>query len=520
MHNTWHYDRWIDVTVLLRDDGVSCERAIKAFTARGWTMAPATSEGRDSPFRAGYRAHVVTVGRDGGRWRARAAAVCEVAELIRVAGLRGAEVRDADFPERTDDNYLYRLHRVWRHTHSAPQRMIGRCACALGLLDTGDVARLRPGDNIRAEADRLERLRGHRVGDHMLRETWMDQPPKPRDPAAASREAASEAPRISDEAGSVLFLALFTMSLLLGAELPPARTANVRALLAAALLLTLLGAMAFVHCSGRRRDGLPMLRLIALTCFASAAITVIPATLGAVLSSRVPHLGPKVPVQIVLVLFGAVGTALLARRSWLVRAGLVAVPVALTLLRPVLPVGASTLYEVYLEDFGLRAAELPVSTLWRTLAGLSVVFLVLKVLLVPLGALGWLRYFHVRFRPAMTAYPVVALFLMTWVLLTIQGAMNHPARAADKLRSQAVAGRPPTAYFGVQPRLVCVRALSANIPIDGESLPTARPLLWFGTVTDRAPLWDPRTGETTRPFARDVAIVPAHPDATTGALGC
>ncbi|MDH6117366.1 hypothetical protein ABH930_001649 [Kitasatospora sp. GAS204A] len=514
-----HCDRWVDVTVLVRDDQICYDRAAAAFSARGWSMTDCSAVGRGVSYRAGHRRYVVSLGRDGGPWRARSAAVCEVAEVVRAAGLHGVEVRDADFPQQAK-GYVYRLHRRWQYTHSAPMRWVGRGVRALGLLDTGDIVRLLPGANVRAEADRLERRLGYQVGDHTLRETWLDQPPKPRDPAAPSHEPADGSLGISDDAAAVVVATGFTISLFLGSELPLVRSAEARALLTAAFLLTLLGALALVHSGMRRRDELSPLRRFARVCLAAAATTVVPAVLGAVMSSRVPHLEPRVPVEIALVVLGASGTALLARRSWLVQAGLVAVPVALTLLRPVLPIGANTLYEVYLEDFDLRPAELPVSTLWHALAGLSVVFLVLKVLLVPLGVLGWLRYFHVRFRPAMVAYPMVVIVLATWMLGTVQVTMTRPAHAADRLRSQAAAGRPPAAYFGIQPRLVCVRALSSNIPIDGEPLPPGRPLLWFGTVTDRAPLWDPRTGATTRPFARDVAIVPAHPDATTGVLGC
>ena len=210
-----------------------------------------------------------------------------------------------------------------------------------------------------------------------------------------------------------------------------------------------------------------------------------------------------------LAAFIARGLVLAVRDSWLARQVAWVIPFALSVLAPFALWLGGTYDAEYLGWFGIPSGAVTAPTIYRLAIATFSAFLGLGFVLFFVALIGWYRYMnwsdYTRWLPLMSLAALSAIYILTAITIglgTVDGAAADSASAAR-------AGRQPAGYFGIQGGLVCVRPVTAMIPVYDGPLPSRRPLLSFGTTSDQLWLWDPVSGRSIGVPLADVIVVRA-----------
>lgn len=211
----------------------------------------------------------------------------------------------------------------------------------------------------------------------------------------------------------------------------------------------------------------------------------------------------------------AIGAWHAVRDSWLSRNAHWVLPVAATPIAFVLPYAGKLLHAVYLTDvFGIPADAVSVPFYWQFLVALKPLALMLAVLLLFVGAAGWVKYFHWTSGLREVTLFVWPLVLLVWVLTVIQVGIEDAGNTANRAAATARAGKNPTQWFGIQGNLMCVTPLTKKTSVFNGPIPH-HPVLTFGTTGDHVWAWDPvrnrsadRTWKTFRIRAEEVSVTP------------
>ena len=212
-----------------------------------------------------------------------------------------------------------------------------------------------------------------------------------------------------------------------------------------------------------------------------------------------------------------VGLVLLGRRwKWQVLiAGVV--PLIATLAVATLPLTSRFLHDIYADELSLTPAETSVSSIWRLVAAVKLLWPSLGALLAIAAAWGIMRYFHF-IRPRSVPAATMATFAVVVALvMTASAAPHSPKTAADKLKQAAVRGTDPPPYFGITPEWTCVTPTipKAQLTEKGGTLNAAKPYVSFGVADGQVTLWNPATAQPLRVPADQVRLTPRPHKADT-----
>ena len=201
------------------------------------------------------------------------------------------------------------------------------------------------------------------------------------------------------------------------------------------------------------------------------------------------------------------GIVLAARDSWVRRNAAWVVPLTFALLAPTVPWLGGAVQAEYLSNFDIPDSSVPVSAIWRILAGGKPMLIAVGFTLFFISLVGWLRYFHKLLDRDFRW--LIFLCTAASVLIYGLGALQIALTGSDAAASQAMAaaknGREPADYFGLQGTLVCLQPLRPQIPILFGPFPN-RPLLFFGANGDRLWAWNPGTGAGRHDNSRVISV--------------
>ncbi|MBG0855343.1 hypothetical protein I2W78_26710 [Streptomyces spinoverrucosus] len=472
------------------------------FEERGWSVRPAEAEERARAGEARRAALAVEVRLHGARFGAVRTAVAEVERLLQQAEL-GAWVRDAALVEHE------RPPRTTYQMHRAPTTggRVGRMWTWLGGLDEQRAVTVAAGPDSReaAEAEFAARPLGGREFSpdrHGLRVPGHSDANPPRDETPEARRV-----RLAWlTAGSAgLVLAIVCGMYVVRAE-------GAWKLLPA--LLSTAGALPLGRMAKETRDrGRPA------QWAAGVAGTSALAGFGALVGQDVT---PGDLWAGVLVLgaaaFAGTGVVLAVRRTFFTRHAAWLVPLSVPVVWSVVGRLGGQMHDAYLDRFGIRAATVPTPALGRYLAAAEPMGLALGSVLFSVAILGWLRHFHLGRDGSYRLFAVViaTLLAVTYALTAVALGADRATGAADRAAVRtATLGTSPPDYFGLHGHLVCVRPVDPTkpVPVENGPLPTAHPVLSFGSTTDWIWLWDPsRDGKSpAESFAvrrEDVQLLP------------
>jgi hypothetical protein len=213
----------------------------------------------------------------------------------------------------------------------------------------------------------------------------------------------------------------------------------------------------------------------------------------------------------------ASGIVFAIRGSWLARNVVWAVPLTITLLAPTVPWLGGLFLAEYLSQFGIPDSAVSISTMWKVIVATGPILAGAVVVLIYLGLIGWLRYFHVihRYNRSFISFTVVVVVLV-YALTSIQFGLTNADSAAKQAQAAVRDGRNPASYNGLQGTLVCVEPLHTPVAILYGPLPSSRPVLSFSPNGDRLWVWDPgptnardHGGRTVGVQLQDVTVVQA-----------
>ncbi len=492
------------VDVLDRPDEVALATAL--FEERGWTVRAGETA---TPGRAGL---TVEVRLRGARRGAVRAAVRDVERLADQAEL-GAWVRDAALVERGSpgSRTTYHMHRLIP-AGTAVGRRAARVWIRLGLADEHRVVTVSAGPDSRekAEAELAARTLGDRPyvpEDHGLRVPgYSDEDPSP---TRSRQQRRIEAAWLAGGAAGLLLAALCGLYV--------AWVPGPWKLLPA--LLSVAGALPLGKVSRETRHRSRSVQLAAgLT--ATTAVT----AFGALAGSDMPQ---RTWWAMVLVLalgaYTVPGLVLALRGTFVVRHAVWLIPLAVPVAGTFLAWLGRQLRAVYLDEFGIPESSVPSSSLWTYLAVAEPLGATLFFVALCAATGGWLRHFHIT--GGEHRHSILAALSIVGLSFTAAGiglGVDKAADAAGTAQTDAARGHAPSAYFGLEGTLVCVRPVSADqpIPVDNGPLPTDHPVLSFSSSGDWIHLWDPARRSATpdrRSFAvrrEDVQLIPAENPAT------
>jgi len=236
---------------------------------------------------------------------------------------------------------------------------------------------------------------------------------------------------------------------------------------------------------------------------------------GIVLESKVLGGEPAVFFELAagtaLLFFAGFGAFLALRDTGLARHLSWLLPLAVTILVPVM-LGLGGMFDTeYLSyRFGIPADAVSVPTVLRLAVAGKSILIGLAVGLIVLAIVGWVRYFNGL--DAITRGPTILMaitIVLLYLLASISSGLSGVDSAANNAQAQARAGRQPTAYFGLQGLLECVRPVSDSIPVYNGPLPVHRPVLSFGSTGTQLWIWDPGSMRAVSVPLQDVVVTPA-----------
>ncbi|GAA4561274.1 hypothetical protein [Streptomyces collinus] len=193
------------------------------------------------------------------------------------------------------------------------------------------------------------------------------------------------------------------------------------------------------------------------------------------------------------------GCVYAVRQSWFSRNAAALVPIAVLPLAWVLPWMGRLAQGVYLTVcLGIPLSAANADPLWMYLAGMKPAGLCVIAALCGLAALGWARHFY--WVTGSKSYCIATVGTLTVMMMTaamILG-LSSATTAAQRTAAQAAAGHDPSAFFGINARLVCVSPLDeAKTAVQPGPLPTGHPVLAFHSTGDETWLWDPQRAKGT-----------------------
>ncbi|MFE0513696.1 hypothetical protein [Streptomyces sp. NPDC058964] len=501
------FNRRVRLVVEVRDENDELELATSVFTAQGWRVRPARTGdavGTDD----GYTGLIVEVPLRGSRLTARSTA-CE--RLTSLAARRKIDVwvREAKLirPKPAEPNTTYHVHHKVPDGAGPALRWLAEHWIAVGGWDLRHTLHLR-GEYSEEQRDRaLAELERRNIGgapfDPDVHDIRTSIGPRPRDRSADPRRGAI----LIAGVGAVVLVSL-ACGMVLGALTTPWRF----------LVLAWPAGMSWpVGKWVSANEPRPWLVRLGIGCALVGGLTVF----GFFWAGAQPaSLSRQLAGVLLTLLFGftVLGLWYALSESWFSRNMQWFLPVLAAPLPFVLPWAGSFLHAIYLEDrFGVPADSVHVAFYWQYAValrplGLAVAF---SLLLVAMG--GWARHFNVQTGASGFVRWVLPLMVLVAVLTVTIDALDGVDRAADRAMETAAEGRRPSAYFGLQGELFCVRPLSPRIPVINGPVPTAHPVLSFQASGDTVWLWDPAPsrGEDSsrhalRLRAEDVQLVSAH----------
>lgn len=489
------FNRRIKLLVEILDERDEIGLAVQLFQDQGWLVRPATPEDHPTT-RPAFTALVVEVRLRGARWRARSAAYDQARSLVEEKKL-AAWVRDTALiqPEWPRTFVTYHAHRTTPDGVGRLTRWLLRHWQAAGGTDTGRTLVL-PGTPPPEEA-RAE------LAQRPLGGLTFDPATQDARPALGPRRPARTPPPDPDDDsnGTPGPARLFSTALLVGVAV------------GLVLLQVAGGWAAWALPGGWRALGLapaavfcwpigawvtsntrpPFLLRLAV----GAVLTGGPTWMGFLLARESVAGGPARQALLVLAVVGglgaAVGTWHAISHSWVSRNANWLVPGLVFPLSVLLPVAGRLLHTLFLTDvFGIPEDAVPVAFYWQYLVALKPMAVGAAVIFLLVGITGWVRYFHWLPRSPVITLVMWPLVLLIYVLTVLQVSLDDTATAADRVAERARAGQAPGSYYGINGTLVCLRPLGDDIPVLNGPLPTAHPVLSFGTSGDHLWIWDPR----------------------------
>ncbi|MFJ4679612.1 hypothetical protein [Kitasatospora sp. NPDC088783] len=471
------YDHWFRLDLEVTGTAGGRARLRAGLEAHGWVV---TVLDEDGPRRARWLVEAGVTGARAG------AALAVRLTLARLVGQSPAEA-DLRLQEPVHRQEPPRGRYAVRRPVPGPARWRPLLA-RTGLFDTGREVFLSPGPDVRnrAAAEAVRALPGvalppadgepHPVGPELVRTGRTGAVPLP---------TRTVVPLLAAGVFAVLLAGLALGGLHAG---PAARAA---VLLLVAPVGALLAAVVVhaPHWTARSAPGTPA------ACAAGAVGAPVLAALAALAGASSARLWPTALASVGLLLCGNGLRLLLRGLTWQATAAWL-VPALLPIVLVGLPGFGFSLHAFYLDGFGLNREDTQIPALWQVIADAKAL-VVAAGPLVAVSLLGYARHLH-AFR-TLGGVSVAALLLLVAfagaVVLYQTQVIVPAAHAADVARQQARAGRRPAPYFGVAPRLVCLRPVG-EAGWDGAAPVAEHPYLVFPAAGDWAALWDVRTGGT------------------------
>jgi hypothetical protein len=256
----------------------------------------------------------------------------------------------------------------------------------------------------------------------------------------------------------------------------------------------------------------PLIRRLSIGFAWAATLTLC----GVILESQIPDRRPLEFLYVIgatlLAFFTGHGTFLALRGSGIARHVSWLLPLTVTALIPfLLGLGGMFDTEYLTYDFGIPASSVSVPTFLRLAVAGRSILIGLAVALLLVAIIGWVRYFHgfdtlTRGPLLLMATAVGALYL----LASIGSGLSSVDTAAHRAAALARAGRQPTAYFGLQPVLECLRPVSPTAPVYNGPVPVSRPVLSFGASGTQLWIWNPTSEQSISVPLQDIIAIPAN----------
>ncbi|MFJ3303665.1 hypothetical protein ACIPSA_11150 [Streptomyces sp. NPDC086549] len=501
------FNRRVRLVVEVRDERDELELATGVFAAQGWRVRPAR-DGEAVGADDGYTGLIVEVPLRGSRLTARSAAR---ERLTSLAARRKIDVwvREAKLvrPKPAEPNTTYHVHHKVPDGASPALRRLVEHWIAVGGWDLHHTLHLR-GEYSEEQRDRvLGELERRNIGgppfDPEVHDIRMSIGPRPRDRSADPRRKA-----ILIAVVGVVVLVSLACGVVIGALTTPWR------FLALAWPLGMCWPVGtWVSANAPR----PWLVRLAMGVALVGSLTVF----GFFWAGSQPVGLSRQFAGVLLTLligFTAFGLWYALSESWFSRNMQWFLPVLAAPLPFALPWAGSFLHAMYLEErFGIPADSVHVAFYWQYAIALRPLGLAVacSLFLVALG--GWARHYNIQTGVSGLVRWVLPLMVLVMILTVAVDAVDGVDRAADGAMETAAQGRRPSAYFGLQGELFCVRPLNSKIPVINGPVPTTHPVLSFRASGDTVWLWDPdpaRGKDTARHALRlraeDVQLVAAR----------
>lgn len=505
------FNRRIEVLVAVVDSPDETSLAAQLLEGRGWSVRPwrPRDDNTDaSVLGSGRVGLLVEVRLHGARFGAVQAAVSEIENLAR-RHQAGMWVLDAVLIEHDlahDFRSVFHAHRRLPEASTpsgsrSPRAWIAALRTSLGLISTVRILKQTRRPSVEALEQRLE-------GGALTGRPYDPLNLQLRAPMGMQGRDPDEPPPVPVSAWRLAGPVLTGLVLAVACGIAAAATNGLF------MLVPLLVACALVwpvgHELTNRREEQPRAVTLAWGTAAVAPMTLA----GVLLTLTMP--GP--PAQVARVTaYAVLGVALCALilyglgyalvHSWFSRNANWAVPALVPALALSLPWFGGLLHTMYLKaGFGIPSDAVQVSVYWTYAASLKPVGIALGLSAVVLAIAGWMRHYHqwVHARGMVRiGVPLMSVFVIG---ISLTAGLVGAEAAANRARAAAASGKAPSAYYGAQGQLVCVKPVSKEIPVFNGPLATTLPLLTFGTSGDRVWLWDSRRDESLSVRLEDVVV--------------
>ncbi|WP_327740911.1 MULTISPECIES: hypothetical protein [unclassified Streptomyces] len=192
-----------------------------------------------------------------------------------------------------------------------------------------------------------------------------------------------------------------------------------------------------------------------------------------------------------LLAFGVWGSWYACKFSRIARNAVALSPVLVLPLPWVIPFVAQIMQSVYLSVFGIPTSAVNVDPVYTYFIALKPVAVGAGALLFSLGLAGLARYLYWPVGQKVTSLALVACVAGTYVVTTLNTAVQHVGAAAMRAAQSASEGRDPAGFFGIDGQLLCVSAVVDRPAMENGPLPTGHRVLVFDRAGDDLWLWDP-----------------------------
>ncbi|MER5307367.1 hypothetical protein ABT034_06205 [Streptomyces sp. NPDC002773] len=236
--------------------------------------------------------------------------------------------------------------------------------------------------------------------------------------------------------------------------------------------------------------------------------------IGAGTALTAPDAGRGSAVLFVALCAAVVGNGLrLLVRQWTwQRAAPWLIPALLPLAFGFLPGLGLSVHVMYLEQFGVDLEDIEIPKAYQFLALLKLTACMSLWFMAP-SLLGYMKHFHWHVKDRWFGH---AVLLVVSVALLVNGVLGLGLLAAGEAGAKAVRdavqGRTPAAYYGVEPEWVCVRPVgkTTDIPVDGGVLDPSRSYVRIGDAGGTVVLWAPDGNEVLKVPLSRLGIIPSE----------